>query len=478
MPGQTPPHVPTADDFANGRVSYWFRQTGRPEPHSALPGSAEYDVCVVGAGYTGLWTAYYLKAERPDLRIAVLEKEFVGFGASGRNGGWLSAELAGSRRRFARTHGRNAVIDLQNEMRASIGEVISVVEKEALDTDVVRGGIFSAAVGAAQRDRLHAKVQGLRAWGYTEDDLRLLPPDERDARIAVHKASAATWSPHGARIQPAELARELARTVESLGVDLFEGTTVTELRPRSGGTSAAAVTDHGTVRAEYVIRATEGFTASLRGLERKLLPMNSSMIVTEPLSESVWEEIGWRGRDLFSDNAHTYVYGQRTTDDRIAIGGRGVPYLFGSRWNADGRTHPKTVSALWTILTRYFPAVRTSRIAHTWSGILGVSRDWCSSAGIDHRTGLGWAGGYVGHGVTTTNLAGRTLRDLFLREDTALTRLPWVDHHARDWEPEPLRWIGAQGVYALYRAADRREHAGLPRTSALAHIADFVSARE
>lgn len=478
MSGSALRHVPRANDFANGRVSFWFRQTGRPAPRAPLHGSADYDVCVVGGGYTGLWTAYYLKKSSPDLRIAVLEKEFAGFGASGRNGGWLSAELAGSKRRFARTHGRGAVVDLQNEMRASIGEVASVVAGEGFDTEVVRGGIFSVAVGDAQRERLRAKVEGLRAWGFTEDDLRLLSPEERDARISVRSASAATWSPHGARIHPAELALELARTVESMGVDLFEGTTVTELRPRTGGTSAAAVTDRGTVRAEYVIRATEGFTASLRGAERALLPMNSSMIVTEPLPASVWAEIGWQGRDLFSDNAHTYVYGQRTADDRIAIGGRGVPYLFGSRWDPDGGTHPKTILALWNVLTRYFPAARHAGIAHTWSGILGVPRDWCSSAGVDHSTGLGRAGGYVGHGVTTTNLAGRTLRDLVLREETVLTRLPWVDHRARDWEPEPLRWIGAQGVYALYREADRRENAGLPRTSALGRLADLVSARE
>ncbi|GAA3738157.1 glycine/D-amino acid oxidase-like deaminating enzyme [Spinactinospora alkalitolerans] len=478
MSGSALSHVPRANGFANGRVSFWFRQTGRPGPRPALPGSADYDVCIVGGGYTGLWTAYYLKKARPGLRIAVLEKEFAGFGASGRNGGWLSAELAGSRRRFAATHGRGAVLALQEEMRASIGEVAAVVDKEGLDTEVVRGGIFSVAVGDAQRDRLHAKVAGLREWGFTEQDLRLLSPEERAGRIAVRNASAATWSPHGARIHPARLALELARAVESLGVDLFEGTAVTELRPRTGGAPACARTDRGTVRAEYVIRATEGFTASLRGARRMLLPMNSSMIVTEPLPAAVWEEIGWQERELFSDNAHTYVYGQRTADDRIAIGGRGVPYLFGSRWDPDGGTHPKTVLALWRVLTRYFPAARHAGVVHTWSGILGVPRDWCSSAGVDHRTGLGWAGGYVGHGVTATNLAGRTLRDLVLRESTELTRLPWVDHSARNWEPEPLRWIGAQGVYALYREADRRENAGLARTSALGRLGDLVSARE
>ncbi|GAB3484480.1 NAD(P)/FAD-dependent oxidoreductase [Nocardiopsis coralliicola] len=470
--------VPRTDDFANGHVSFWWRDHGTPPRRPALPGPADYDVCIVGAGYTGLWTAYYLKRARPDMRIAVLEREFAGFGASGRNGGWLSAELAGSRRRFAHSHGRGAVIDLQREMRASIGEVASAAEAEGMRTAVVRGGVFSVAVGAAQRERLLAKVEGLRSWGVAEADLRLLDTAERRARIDVAGASAATWSPHGARIHPAELARELARTVEAAGVDLFEGTTVTELHPRSGGRSARAVTEHGEVSADYILRCTEGFTASIRGEERAMLPMNSSMIVTEPLPRSTWEAIGWDGRELFSDNAHTYVYGQRTADDRIALGGRGVPYRFGSRWDPQGRTHPSTVLALWQVIARYFPAARAAGIAHTWSGILGVPRDWCSGVRVDPRSGLGWAGGYVGHGVTTANLAGRTLRDLVLGESTPLTRLPWVDHRARRWEPEPLRWLGAQGVYALYRAADRAERRGLPRTSALGRLGDLVSARE
>jgi glycine/D-amino acid oxidase-like deaminating enzyme len=214
-----------------------------------------------------------------------------------------------------------------------------------------------------------------------------------------------------------------------------------------------------------VLRCTEGFTASLKGQRRTWLPMNSSMIATEPLPPEVWETIGWEGRETLGDMAHAYMYAQRTADGRIALGGRGVPYRFGSRTDNDGRTSAATVAALREILVRFFPATAGVAIEHAWSGVLGVPRDWCASVHLDRSTGIGWAGGYVGSGVATSNLAGRTLRDLVLLDSgqgqrTGLTALPWVGHRVRRWEPEPVRWAAVRGIYAAYRGADRRELAG------------------
>src|SRR5690606_21473451 len=264
---------------------------------------------------------------------------------------------------------------------------------------------------------------------------------------------------------------------EALGVESVEDTAVTELRPREGERGPSAVTEHGTVRAEYVIRATEGFTAELNGYRRQWLPMNSSMIVTEPLSAEVWKRIGWEGREVLGDAAHAYVYAQRTADDRIAIGGRGVPYRFASGRDTNGATQPQAIAELWRALTRLFPAAGETPVAHAWSGVLGVSRDWCPTVHLDRSTGLGWAGGYVGSGVATSNLAGRTLRDLVLGRSTALTRLPWVGHRARAWEPEPLRWVGTHLVHGLYRGADRREASRAVETSTLASLASRLAGR-
>ncbi|WP_336216787.1 NAD(P)/FAD-dependent oxidoreductase [Nonomuraea sp. LPB2021202275-12-8] len=455
---------------ANGGVSYWYREIGLPDRRPPLDRSVEADVCIVGAGYTGLWTAYYLKKADPGLRIAVLERTFAGYGASGRNGGWITAALAGSRRRFAATHGRQSVIDLQRAMNASVDEIIAVAAAEGIEADIVKHGMLRVAHAPAQLPRLRAQVAAAREWA---DDVVLLDAEETVARIGVAGALGASFAPHCARVQPAKLVQGLARVVEGLGVRIYESTPVTDIAPHT------AVTPYGTVRAAYVIRATEGFTAGLPGERRTWLPMNSSLIVTEPLGDRMWDRIGWQGAVLLGDMSHAYIYAQRTADARIAIGGRGWPYRFGSGTDHDGRTRASTVRQLREALVRLFPVTAGVRIAHAWSGVLGVPRDWCSTAGLDPLTGLGWAGGYVGHGVATTNLAGRTLRDLILGRESELTGLPWVGWRVRKWEPEPLRWLGVQGMYAAYREADRQETTGgRITTSRIAKLADRVARRE
>ncbi|GAA1824136.1 FAD-dependent oxidoreductase [Planosporangium flavigriseum] len=456
----------------NGGVSFWYSSTGLPDYRPPLPGDREADVCIVGAGLTGLWTAYYLKREQPDLRIVMLDKEFAGFGASGRNGGWLSSELAGSRPGYAKTHGRQGVADLLRAMREAVDEVIAVADAEGIDADIVKDGLLYVARNKAQVARLHESLTFERDWGAGPDDFIFLNREELDARVVVEGVLAGMYSPHCARVQPAKLVQGLAAVVERMGVTIYEQTTVTEISPRT------ARTDRGTVRAPIVLRCLEGFTATIKGQRRNWLPMNSSLIVTDPLPADVKAQIGWNGAELLGDFAHAYMYAQRTADDRIALGGRGIPYRYGSRTDDRGATQQWTIEALTALLHDMFPAVRDVPVAHAWCGVLGVPRDWCATVDLDQATGLGTAGGYVGSGLTTTNLAGRTLADLVLRRDTELTRLPWVGRRVRPWEPEPLRWLGVQAMYALYRSADRREYArDLPSTSRIARVANMITGR-
>ncbi|WP_432248995.1 NAD(P)/FAD-dependent oxidoreductase [Streptomyces sanyensis] len=461
-------------DTVNGGISFWYAQDGAPAPREPLPGDTSADVCIVGGGYTGLWTAYYLKKAAPFLDITVLEARFCGYGASGRNGGWLYNGVAG-RGHHARRHGHEAAVRLQRAMNGTVDEVIRTAAAEGIDADIHRGGVLEVARTPAQLARLKDFHSVEIAFG--ETDRVLLGARETAERVRVHGAVASSWTPHGARVHPVKLLKGLASAVEALGVTVHESTPVTEIRPRH------AVTPYGTVRAPYVLRCTEGFTASLKGHRRSWLPMNSSMIATEPLPAEVWEEIGWTGRETLGDMAHAYMYAQRTADDRIALGGRGVPYRYGSRVDADGRTAPATVEELREVLARFFPRLAGARVDHAWSGVLGVPRDWCATVALDRSTGLGWAGGYVGSGVATANLAARTLRDL-IRQDsgqagpTELTALPWVNHRVRTWEPEPLRWLGVRALYAAYRRADRLEAAShTPSTPRLATLADRVSGR-
>lgn len=458
----------------NGGISFWYAQDGAPDPREPLPGDTTADICIVGGGYTGLWTAYYLKKAVPFLNITVLEAKFCGYGASGRNGGWLYNGIAG-RDRYAKLHGHEAAVRLQHAMNATVTEVLDVCEAEKIEADQHRGGVLEVALSPAQLARLKDFHAAELAFG--ETDREMYGARETAERIRVTGAVGSSWTPHGARLHPVKLVKGLAAAVEALGVTIHESTPVTEIKPKH------AVTPYGTVRAPYILRCTEGFTASLAGQRRTWLPMNSSMIATEPLSDAQWESIGWEGRETLGDMAHAYMYAQRTADGRIALGGRGVPYRFGSKTDNDGRTQPQTIEALRDILVRFFPQLAGVRVDHAWSGVLGVPRDWCATVTLDRSTGLGWAGGYVGSGVATANLAARTLRDLIQQDSgqsgpTDLTALPWVNHKVRKWEPEPLRWLGVQTMYEAFRGADRREAAGhAATTDRVAILANRLSGR-
>jgi glycine/D-amino acid oxidase-like deaminating enzyme len=355
-------------------------------------------------------------------------------------------------------------------MFATVDEVGRVIVRHRIDADFIKGGQVRVALNRAQAVRMRELVDRSRRLGLGERDLRALDAAELGQRLRVAGARCGTFSPHAARIHPGKLLSGLAGVVTDLGVSIYEGTPVTEVRPHEALTAA------GRVRARWVVRATEGYTAGLRGLGRALAPINSSMIITAPLAASAWRQIGWEGGEVLGDGAHVYVYLQRTDDGRIAIGGRGVPYRFGSRTGGAGDTASTTVTGLREQLVAMFPAAAGVQVDHAWSGVLGVSRDWGMSVDAQPGSGLAWAGGYVGAGVAAANLAGRTLRDLLLARHSRLTEMPWVGRRPRRWEPEPLRWSGIRATYALYRRADRRERRS-GRPSRLARCVDAATGR-
>ena len=453
-------------------VSHWLAQIaplGAPRP--ALSGSRDADVCIVGAGFTGLWTAYELARADPSLEIVVLEAEIAGFGASGRNGGWVLGELAGSPERWAQRSGRAAVIAQHRAIAGTVDEVATAIEREGIVCDFVRSGTLHVAQTPLQLERVRAVIEHDRNWDIGPEDSLLLDREHTANRVAVDGVLGARFYAHCARVQPAMLARGLADAVDRAGATIHEHTPVLRIEP------GRALTHSGAVRARFIVRATEGYTARLPGLRRSMLPMSSSMIVTVPLGEGDWGSIGWAGCETLSDGQHRYTYLQRTADGRIAIGGRGRPYKYGSGSDREDPLAAKTVAALRARLALLFPVLDGIAIDGAWHGVLGVPRDWSPSVGLDRATGLAWAGGYVGEGVAAANLAGRTLRDLILGHDTELTQLPWVGPPARNWEPEPLRFLGVHAVNTLLAAADRREDAsGQPALAA--RLAQLISGRD
>jgi glycine/D-amino acid oxidase-like deaminating enzyme len=423
------------------------------------------DVVIVGAGYTGLWTAYYLLGADPSLRVVVLEAQVAGFGASGRNGGWCSALYPVEIGTLAREVGRAAAVAQYGAVRDAVDEVARVAAAEGIDADVARGGTVVLARTPAQLRRAEEAVAEADEYGL---DLTLLAADEARARLAATGVLGATYTPHCAAIHPAKLARGLADAVERRGGHIYEQTPVRRIEP------GAAHTPYGTIRAQTVVRATEGFTARLRGARRLLAPVYSLVVATERLPDTVWDGIGLRERETFSDYRHLIVYGQRTADGRMVFGGRGAPYHFASRIRPEYDREPRVFDGLHRTLVELFPMLRDVRITHRWGGPLGVARDWHASVGL--RDGIAWAGGYVGDGVATSNLAGRTLADLITGRESAATRLPWVGHRSRRWEPEPLRWLEANaGLRAMTWADRAEERSGRP--SRLASLVDAAMGR-
>ncbi len=441
-------------------LSYWHDTVGDDlTPRDPLPGDRATDVAIVGGGLTGLWTAWYLLKREPGVRITILEREIVGFGASGRNGGWCSALFPQSTEALAKRHGRDAALRMRRAMIETVDEVDRAAREAGVDIDYAKGGTISYARDAAQLAAARAEVEAAAAWGV--DPLELWDAERVQASGAGGYGAAlgAAFDPSCARIHPAKLVRGLARALEAKGVTIHEQTTVLSWRGADtpASKSATVFTDRGYVRAGRVVIALEGYAATVPQAHRRMLPLYSLMIATEPLPDEVWDGIGIAHGQTFADFRHLIVYGQRTADNRFAFGGRGAPYHWGSRVKPGYDRVPRVFDHLATTLRQLFPQLPELEITHRWGGVLGVPRDWHAHAAYDPATGLASAGGYVGDGLSTTNLAGRTLADLLSGTESELTTLPWVGHRSPDWEPEPLRWLGTNAGTAVMGLADREE---------------------
>jgi glycine/D-amino acid oxidase-like deaminating enzyme len=418
-------------------------------PRAPLPGNRDVDVAIVGAGFTGLWTAYYLLQASPSLEVAVLESDTAGFGASGRNGGWCVGDQYGPLDQLDRGRPGGAH-DLVRLMQRSVDEVGRVAAAEQIDCGFAKSGAVFVATNRWQLDRLRAQHHLYEEYGLG-DTYRSLSPRETTAIVNATSVQGGLLHNHAAAVHPARLARGLATAVERLGGVVHEQTPVESIGARR------VRTPHGDVSAQFVVRCTEGYTRTLDGLEREVVPLGNYMIATDVIDDEVWTEVGLAGRELFEIMVPMVSYGQRTMDGRIAIGGLGAPYRWGSGIPGSPMTSERAAARLRTFLGRTFPVLRDVEVTHHWGGVFGVPRDTRPSVGLDRRSGLAWGGGYVGSGVAPANAAGRTLADLILDVDSDLVHLPWVNHESPRWEPEPLRWIGINSRKLSARVTGRAE---------------------
>lgn len=437
--------------YRNGDISHWnapdSRPAGHPRRRHRADAARRYDLVIVGGGFTGLWAAYHAATTGAADSIAVLEAEQVGYGASGRNGGWLSTLIPGNPHVYEKARGLESVRTLQRMLVESIDEVVSVAEQNGIDAGIRRGGNLQVATTQAGLARLRAGLESERHYGLRADEIAELSAEEATGRINVAGTLGATFTAPSTRVQPMALVRGLADLVESLGVEIFEGTRAARVDP------GVVATERGPVHGAKILLCTEGYSGGLVP-GNGVIPINSSMIATEPLTPEQWSEVGWEGHELLGDTAHAFIYAQRTNDGRIAIGGRGSPYGYGGDTAGDGALPPSVVRQLRGRLADLFPGL-DAEVAHAWRGMLGVSRDWCTTVRWDGK--IGYSQGYAGHGVTAAFLAARSLVDRAAGRTTAATGLPWNDHESGRWEPDPIRWLGIHSLYRVLGWADGRE---------------------
>ncbi|WP_408596215.1 NAD(P)/FAD-dependent oxidoreductase [Pseudomonas sp. PLMAX] len=435
-------------------ISLWMDQLDEPlVARAALEQDLDVDVAIIGAGYTGLWTAYYLKRQAPDLNIVIIEAQTAGFGASGRNGGWLMGNLLGEDRLLAASspEQRRASYDL---LHGIPDEVKNVIDREGIDCDYRKGGaLYCAARYPEQEASLRQYLDKLYSQGLNENDYRWLSPEQLAQQIRVAKPYGGIYAPHVATLHPAKLVRGLARAVERLGVRIYENSPVNHWQSGSLRTPRASVSSR------WVVPAVEGYSVTLPPLGRYQLPVQSLIVATEPLSAATWDEIGLSRGQAFSESSRQVTYGQRTADNRLIFGARGG-YQFAGRLRHDFDLTHCEIELRRYLFGELFPQLRNVQITHGWGGNLGMSRHFKPHMLCDQASGIAVSGGYGGEGVGASNLGGRTLADLILQRDTERVRQPWVLTRGglnalKAWEPEPCRWLGYNAIIRSFVHEDQ-----------------------
>jgi glycine/D-amino acid oxidase-like deaminating enzyme len=435
-------------------ISLWMDQLDEPLlARPALEQDLDIDVAIIGAGYTGLWTAYCLKRQAPELNIAIIEAQTAGFGASGRNGGWLMGNLLGEDRLLADSspEQRRASYDLLHSIP---DEVKIVIEREGIDCDYRKGGaLYCAARYPEQQASLRQYLDKLYKQGLNENDYRWLSPEQLALQIRIAKPYGGIYAPHVATLHPAKLVRGLARAVERMGVRIYENSPVTQWQSGSLRTAQASV------RSRWVVPAVEGYSVTLAPLGRYQLPVQSLIVATEPLSATTWDEIGLSRGQAFGESSRQVTYGQRTADNRLVFGARGG-YQFAGKLRHDFDLTTSEVELRRYLFGELFPQLKNVQITHGWGGNLGMSRRFKPHMLCDRASGIALSGGYGGEGVGASYLGGRTLADLILERDTELVRQPWVIPQGgldalRAWEPEPCRWLGYNAIIRSFVHEDQ-----------------------
>jgi glycine/D-amino acid oxidase-like deaminating enzyme len=433
----------------------WHATYGPYEPSPPLSGALEADVAIVGGGFTGMATAYYLLKAEPSLKVVVLESEVIGYGASGRNGSFAMTVVGLGLDLLTKMKGRERALAAHRYMERAVDTVGELVAEEGLDCDYIRPGFLRMATTPAYERRIRREIELAHSLGIEE--VEWLDRDAARARVSSDRYLGAWWEPRTALINPLKLVREMKRVVVGLGATVHERTPVESIA-RPGRFRLRAT--NGRVDAERLVLATNAYSHLLPQLRRKQIPAWTYVIATEPLSAEQLAPIGWEGREGVEDARNLIHYYRRTPDDRVLMGGGPVGLGYGRDMDRD--SGPGAWAHLESHVRDVFPSLAGARITHRWGGPFSVTTDLAPAIGCLGDSRAVYSVGCIGHGVSMTHLNGQTIRDLVLERETDLTGHWFVNRRVVPWPPEPVR-LGASLAMRGYLELEDRIHERSPR---------------
>jgi glycine/D-amino acid oxidase-like deaminating enzyme len=398
-----------------------------------------FDVAIIGAGFSGLWSAYHLKQLQPEVKIAIFESEYVGFGASGRNGGWASAEYPTSAKRIIKEHGLDSYLQLRKSLITSISEIGQIARDNDWQIDYAKGGALVFATNPAQLSRISSDI---------DDEHQLLSKSQVLELVNIPRALGGVFTPHCAALNPFQLCQELAKYLEENGVLIFEKSIVSSVA------KSELIVNEFKVKADISILATEAFTPR-SWQSNKQIPIYSLMVATEPLPKAVMADIRNSTRATLQEACHLITYAQFTGDGRLALGGRGVRYKLFSRLSERSELDNRMHSALERRARAWFPQLADCKFDYRWGGPVALTRRWQAYLNFDQSAGMAKIGGYVGDGVTLSYLVAKTLAQKISNQITP--NLPFIEQKIDKWEVEPIRYLAVNAGFKATVAADYEE---------------------
>lgn len=431
--------------------SFWLEGAYKDyQPSPSLQEDKDVDICIIGGGFTGLSTAYYIKKTQPNLKIAILEQEVCGFAASGRNDGFSMTLLGENVAMLKGWVGAKKAEPAHNWAVDAVNKLEARIKEHNIDCDYERNGLLLIALNERGVKKLQKETEVQHEF---KQEVTFLNKKEIKKELPSSPVIAGLHDPVCGILNPAKLTKGLKKVVQDMGVEIYENSPVTKIEE---GCQSVVKTNAGALFANTVVLATNAFTPKLGYLKYAIAPIFTYIILTEPLSEKQLKDIGWNRRQGIETKSYLVHYLRLTKDNRISIGGGNALYYFNRATDKD--SHPKTFHSIYNDLIKLFPPLKGIKITHKWGGVVDATFDWFPTFGrMGKYKNILYAMGYTGHGVSLANASGEVLRDLYLEKKSKLTKLFFVNRRVIPFPPEPLLYITATAYLEILRLLDKRD---------------------